>query len=186
MSDQITLARPYARAVFEVAKASAGDTADQSPQYEPWSQMLGLMAAVASDPDMARVLENPRLSDAQANELFNSVCEDHIDDQGRNFIHLLLEYDRLTLLPDIAALFEQYRSEAEGIIDVEVVSADTIDEQKLNTLTDALKKRLGREIKLTSRVDAALLGGAIIHAGDLVIDGSVQGRLNKLSTVLSR
>ncbi len=179
MSELITLARPYARAVFETARDTAG-------QYDSWSQMLVFMAVVARDDNMRKALDNPRLSGEQASELFIAVCDEQIDEAGRNFVRLLAQYDRLSLLPEISTLYEQYRSVAEGVVDAEVVSAQEIDDTKMNAIASALKKRLGRDVKLTSRIDASLLGGAVIHAGDLVIDGSVLGRLNKLSTTLAR
>lgn len=179
MSELITLARPYARAVFELARDATG-------QYDSWSQMLAFMAVVAKDKGMQRALDNPKLSSEQASELFISVCDEQIDEHARNFIRLLAQYGRMSLLPEIRTLYELYRSKAEGIVDAEVVSAQAIDDAKLNAIASALKKRLGRDVKLSSRIDAALLGGAIIHAGDLVIDGSVLGRLNKLSTTLAR
>jgi len=178
MSELITAARPYARAAFELAK--------EQNRYGDWSEMLGFMAAVAHDPTMRALLESPALNVDQGCDLFISVCQDRIDDQGQNFIKLLAENRRLVLLPDIAALFENYRAEAEGKIEAEVVSAKEISQQQINTIAQALKKRLGREVTITTRTDTHLLGGAVIRAGDLVIDGSIRGKLNKLATALSR
>ena len=118
--------------------------------------------------------------------LLISVCADEIDDQGRNYIKLLAQIRRLVLLPDITALYEYYRAEAEGKIEAEVISAKDITEQQMGNIAQALKKRLGREVSISARTDSSLLGGAIIRAGDLVIDGSVRGKLNKLATALSR
>ncbi|HEX2237436.1 MAG TPA: F0F1 ATP synthase subunit delta [Gammaproteobacteria bacterium] len=177
MSELTTLARPYASAAFELAK--------EQQQFDHWSQMLAFMAAVAHDGTLRAVLDSPRLSEAQAAELFISICQERIDEQGRNFIKLLAENRRLTLLPEITALFEFMRREAEGKIDAEVVSAKEISQAQMEAITQALKARLGREVNVTARTDASLLGGAIIRAGDLVIDGSIRGRLNQLSTALS-
>jgi F-type H+-transporting ATPase subunit delta len=177
MSELSTLARPYASAAFEMAKEQ-GD-------YDRWSQMLSFMAAVAHDGELRRVLDSPRLSEEQAAEMFIAVCEDRIDDQGRNFIRLLAENRRLPLLPEITALFEFLRREAEGEIDAEVVSAQEISDEQKKAIAKALKERLGREVNLTTRTDEALLGGAVIRAGDLVIDGSIRGRLNRLSLALT-
>ncbi len=177
MSELTTLARPYASAAFELAK--------EQQQFDHWSQMLAFMAAVAHDGILRAVLDSPRLSEAQAAELFISICQERIDEQGRNFIKLLAENRRLTLLPEITALFEFMRREAEGKIDVEVVSAKEISQAQLEAVTKALKARLGREVNVTTRTDESLLGGAIIRAGDLVIDGSIRGRLDQLSTALS-
>ena len=177
MSELSTLARPYASAVFELAK--------EQKDFDRWSNMLAFMAAVAHDGEMRRVLDSPRLSEEQAAEMFIAVCEERIDDDGRNFVRLLAENRRLQLLPEITARYEFMRHEAEGKIDAEVVSAQELDKAKLEAIAKALKARLGREVNLTAHIDEGLLGGAVIRAGDLVIDGSIQGRLNKLSTALS-
>jgi F-type H+-transporting ATPase subunit delta len=159
--------------------------AKEQGDYDRWSQMLTFMAAVAHDGELRRVLDSPRLSEEQAAEMFIAVCEDRIDDQGRNFISLLAENRRLPLLPEITALFEFLRREAEGEIDAEVVSAQEISDEQKKAIAKALKERLGREVNLTTRTDEALLGGAVIRAGDLVIDGSIRGRLNRLSLALT-
>lgn len=177
MSELITAARPYARAAFEVAKANA--------EAEKWTEMLTFMAAVAYDPTMRAVLNSPRLSQQQAADLFISVCEQQITERGKNFIKLLAENDRITLLPEIAALYQHYRADAEGTVDAEVISASEINESQLSKIAASLKQRLGKQVRLTSRVDETLIGGAIIRAGDLVIDGSIRGRLDKLSTALT-
>lgn len=178
MSELTTAARPYARAAFELAQ--------ENKAFDKWSEMLEFMAAVAHDPNMIAVLDSPRVTSEQGAELLISVCEERIDQQGKNFIKLLAENDRFVLLPEVAALYEFYRAEAEGKVDAEVVSAQEVSEGQLAAIAKALKTRLGRDINLTSRIDEKLLGGAVIYAGDLVIDGSVRGKLDKLSTVLTR
>ncbi len=177
MSELTTTARPYARAAFDIAKANG--------EQEKWTEMLTFMAVVAYDPNMRAVLDSPRLSQQQAAELFISVCEEQIDVRGKNFIKLLAENDRISLLPEIAALYQHYRAEAEGTVDAEVISASDVSESQLSKIAASLKQRLGKEVHLTSKIDESLIGGAIIRAGDLVIDGSVRGRLNKLSTALT-
>lgn len=177
MSELTTAARPYARAAFDVAKANS--------EQQKWTEMLTFMAAVAHDPTMRAVLDSPRLSQQQAADLFISVCEEQINARGKNFIKLLAENDRLTLLPEIAALYQHYRADAEGTVDAEVISASDINESQLNNIAASLTQRLGKKVRLTSRIDETLIGGAIVRAGDLVIDGSVRGRLNKLSTALT-
>ena len=178
MSEYITAARPYARAAFELAQ--------EQKRFDAWSDMLSFTAAVVHDPTMRAVLDSPALTADRASELLISICSDKIDEQGRNFIKLLAENRRLVLLPDVTALYEHYRAEAEGKIEAEVVSAKDITEQQMGNIAQALKKRLGREVSIITRTDPALLGGAIIRAGDLVIDGSVRSKLNKLATALSR
>jgi F-type H+-transporting ATPase subunit delta len=178
MSELTTLARPYAKAVFEVAQA-AGDLAR-------WSDQLGFMAAVAHDPAVRVVLDSPRLTREAAAQTFIQVCEGHIDDQGRNLVRLLADNGRLTLLPEVAALYEVLRAGAEGKVEAHVVSARPVSEKQKAGIATALKKRLGREVELVCEVDENLIGGAVIRAGDLVIDGSLRGRLEKMAASLSR
>lgn len=177
MSELITAARPYARAAFDVATAHS--------EKEKWTKMLNFMTIVAHDPTMRAVLDSPKLSPQQSAEVFISVCGEKITDRGKNFINLLAENDRIVLLPEIAVLYHHYRSEAESTVEAEVISANEINDSQLEKIAASLKQRLGKEVRLTSRIDATLIGGAIIRAGDLVIDGSVRGRLDKLSTALT-
>ena len=177
MSELITAARPYARAAFDVAT--------KHNEIEKWTDMLNFMTAVAHDATMQKLLDSPILSRQQTANTFISACEQQVNDRGKNFICLLAENDKIVLLPEIAVLFHHYRSEAEGTLEAEVVSANEINDSQLEKIAVSLKQRLGKEVNLTSRIDAALIGGAIIRAGDLVIDGSVRGRLDKLSTALT-
>ncbi len=178
MADITTAARPYARAVFELAK--------EQKRFDQWSDMLTFMAAVAHDPTMRALLESPKLSRDQASEVFISVCQEHIDEQGQNVIKLMAENRRLALFPEVAAIYEHMRADAEGKIEAVVTSAEALTEDQTNAIVVSLKKRLGREVSLSARTDPSLLGGAVIRAGDLVIDGSIRGKLEKLATVLSR
>ncbi len=177
MSELTTAARPYARAAYDIA-----NTHSEQPL---WTDMLSYMAAVAFDPNMTALLDSPALSQAQSAEMFIKVCEDKIDQRAKNFVKLLAENDRIKLLPEIAALYEHYRAEAEGSIEAEVISATETSDDQLAKIAAALKTRLGKEVRVTSKIDPALIGGAIIRAGDMVIDGSLSGRLNKLSTTLT-
>ena len=176
MSELTTAARPYARAAFDIANTHG--------EQQQWTDMLSFMAAVAHDPTMSAVLDSPGLSQSQAAEMFISICEEKIDHRAKNFIKLLSENDRIKLLPEITALYEHYRAEAEGSVDAVVISAQEINDAQLSKIAASLKTRLGKEVRLTSKIDASLIGGAIVRAGDLVIDGSVSGRLDKLSTSL--
>lgn len=177
MSELTTAARPYARAAFDIA--------NKHSEQQQWTDMLVFMAAVAYDPTMTALLDSPGLSQSQSAEMFISVCEEKIDQRAKNFIKLLAENDRIKLLPEIAALYGHYRAEAEGSIEAEVISASETSEAQLTKIAAALKTRLGKEVRLTSKIDPSLIGGAIIRAGDMVIDGSVSGRLTKLSTTLT-
>lgn len=178
MTERTTLARPYAEAVFRLAS--------EHKALKPWSEMLRLAVAVMQDPQVAALAENPRVPRARFVEFFLDVCGKRLDKGGANFIRLLSENHRLPLLPEIAALYEALRAGAENRIEAEVISAYEVSETQLKAIAGALKRRLGRDIDLTTRIDTALVGGIVIRAGDLVIDGSVQGKLHALATHLNR
>jgi F-type H+-transporting ATPase subunit delta len=134
---------------------------------------------------MARLIESPELTETQLADLFIGVGGERFNEKCHNFIRVLSEARRLQLLPEIAALFEIQRRTAEQTISAELITAFPASEAQQATVTAALKQRLGRDIELQCTTDAALLGGAVIRAGDLVIDGSVRGKLERLGTALS-
>ena len=177
MAEILTIARPYAHAAFLFA--------DSHQALKEWSGMLEFLAVVAADPEMTDLIENPRLTETQIAELFIGIGADRLDDNCHNFIRLLAENRRLKLLPEIAALFEIQRRDAEQTIRAELITAFPVTAAQQAAVTAALKQRLGREIELECITDATLLGGAIIRAGDLVIDGSVLGKLERLGNSLS-
>ncbi|WP_417313180.1 F0F1 ATP synthase subunit delta [Ectopseudomonas khazarica] len=176
MAELTTLARPYAKAAFEHAQAHQ--------QLANWSAMLGLAAAVSLDDTMQRVLKAPRLTSTEKATTFVEVCGDKFDAQAQNFIRVIAENDRLALLPDVFALFELYKAEQEKSIDVDVTSAFALSDEQQDKLAKVLSARLGREVRLHAAEDANLIGGVIIRAGDLVIDGSVRGKIAKLAEAL--
>jgi F-type H+-transporting ATPase subunit delta len=172
MAQLTTLARPYARAAFETA---IGDGS-----LKAWSAMLGLLAALTQDTRVAGFLSDPsRNTGTQAQTLID-LAGSELDAKGQNFVLVLAANKRLKLLPEIAVLFEEMKADYEKTVDVEVISAFTMDQGAEGNLVAALKKRLQRDVKLNISVDRGLIGGMIVRAGDLVIDGSVRGRLNKL------
>ncbi len=171
-----TIARPYAEAVFERAV--------ETGTLDAWSEMLALLAAVVSDPAMAGVIDHPKLGGDQLAELIFDVCGDKLSSEGRNLVRLLIENDRIGIAGDIAAMYEQLKTEHEGALDVHVTSAFAMDAAQEQQLATALKEKLGREVHITSDQDPELIGGVKIRAGDLVIDGSVQGQLSQLANVL--
>jgi F-type H+-transporting ATPase subunit delta len=177
MAEILTIARPYAHAAFLFA--------DSHQALKEWSGMLEFLAVVAADPEMSELIENPRLTETQIAELFIGIGADRLDENCHNFIRLLAENRRLKLLPEIAALFEIQRRDAEKSIRAELITAFPVTAAQQAAVTAALKQRLGREIELECITDATLLGGAIIRAGDLVIDGSVRGKLERLGNSLS-
>lgn len=176
MAEKTTIARPYAQAIFDIAKEQGA--------LKEWSAMLDLAANVAADPTMQALIDSPRHTDAQVVELFLNVCGDKLSDVGKSMIRVLGENKRLDLLPEIAALYEIERAEAEKTIEAEVESATTLTDAQLAAISAALKARLGREVSFKCSINESLLGGAIIRAGDLVIDGSVVGKLTKLQSTL--
>ena len=176
MAELTTLARPYAKAAFEHAQAHQ--------QLANWSAMLGLAAAVSLDDTMQRVLKAPRLTSTEKATTFNEVCGEKFDAEAQNFIRVIAENDRLALLPDVFALFELYKAEQEKSIDVDVTSAFALSDEQQDKLAKVLSARLGREVRLHAAEDATLIGGVLIRAGDLVIDGSVRGKLAKLAEAL--
>lgn len=178
MAGTSSLARPYAQAVFELAK--------ESKDFKSWSDALTFLAGLVSDKSMQDLINNPRVERARLLGLFDDLCGDRVPESGRNLLRLMAENDRLTAMPDVAAQYEIMRAEAEGTVDAEVRSAKPLDNAQKERLSKALEKRLGRKVHLTVVEDGSLLGGAVIHAGDLVIDGSAKGRLEKLASALNR
>lgn len=177
MAEINTLARPYAKAAF--------DYADEHGSLDQWSRQLGLLAAVVRAPKVAAVLGSASLPRAQQAQCLIDVCGDEIDAPVQNFARLLAENRRLELLPDIHQRFEQHKSVREQRVDVDVVTAYELDADLADRLATALSRKLQREVAISTRVDRGLLGGVVVRAGDIVIDGSVRGRLGKLAEVMN-
>ncbi|MEE9322361.1 MAG: F0F1 ATP synthase subunit delta [Granulosicoccus sp.] len=177
MVDFTTAARPYGKAVFEIAR-DAGS-------YDIWSERLTFWSALIENPEMAQRLEAPGLTHQDRATMVETVAADGMDDNSRNFIRLLSENNRLSLMQDISGIFEELRAEAEGEIEATVTSAFELTEAQSTKIGDALSKRLNRTVHIVSEIDKDLIGGAIIRAGDLVIDGSLKGRVEGLSRVVS-
>ena len=178
-------ARPYARAAFEDAQ-----TAQALPL---WSELLMVAAVVATDPAMRRLLGpwNPQLRGAQKADLVTGLCHEirageEVPEAFVTFLRLLAENNRLHLLPSIAVLFERLRTEAESILHAELISTTIVTEAQRKRVTKALKAKFKRKIVLDCKTDKSLIAGAVIRVGDLVIDGSARGRLEKLATALSQ
>jgi F-type H+-transporting ATPase subunit delta len=177
MAEKATIARPYAKAAFELAQ--------QHKSFARWSGVLARAAAGVRDERVAKLLLNPRVTPGDLVALFADVSGDALDEHSRNFLSTLAHNRRLSLLPEIAAMFETMRAEVENIADVQVTSAVQLDEAQRQRLVAALRKRLQREVRLHCSVDPALLGGAIVRSGDVVIDGSLKARLDRLAVEMT-
>jgi F-type H+-transporting ATPase subunit delta len=174
MSQALTLARPYARAAFAIAR--------QDQALADWSQALGFSARVAVDPGAAALLGHPGLADGDAVAL---LAPPEAGAKFADFLALLADNRRLALLPEIAGLYEQLRADAERIVKATVTSATALPAGELETLLAALRQRFGREVEIETAVDESLIGGAVIDTGDMVIDGSLRGKLSRLQSALT-
>lgn len=177
MADKSTIARPYARAAFEEARASK--------RLEPWSEALHVAAAVVGDPRVASLLGNPHVTPEELAQLIAGIAGGKLGEQGGNFVRTLAANRRLGVLPQIAARFDELKDAAEGVADVTVTSAAPLDAGQQQTLSAALEKRLKRTVRLHYATDPALIGGAVVRSGDLVIDGSLRTRLERIAYELT-
>lgn len=177
MAELTTIARPYAKAAFLFAQ--------EHDVLEQWEQMLGLAASVSEDPVVHEFLDRPELDGATKTRAFVDICGEQLDEAGANFIAQLSERKRLQILPAIFELFHELLAQSRQITEVELVSAFDLDDAETEKLVAALKKRLGREVTVSKRVNPSLIGGVLVRAGDTVIDGSVRGRLNRLAEQLN-
>jgi F-type H+-transporting ATPase subunit delta len=179
VAERATIARPYAKAAFAVAR--------EHNALATWSRTLQIAAALVSDERVDALITSPNVSEDQLVDLFSNLAgpEAGENDPVRNFVRLLAKNRRLGLLPDIATQFEILRSETENTATVEVTSAVALTADQQARLAAALKTRLKRDIVMTTSVDPELIGGAVIRSGDLVIDGSLKGRLARMRTELS-
>jgi F-type H+-transporting ATPase subunit delta len=176
MAEKMTLARPYAKAIFMLA--------EDAQARQTWSENLHVLAALVSNQEVASLLHDPRVSHDQLIDLMQGLLGDQLGVEGLNFVRLLIQNKRLDLVPLIAEQYEILRTEHEGLADVDVTAAAPLSAQQLDKLADALTRRLGRRVRLHTHIDESLIGGFVVRAGDLVIDGSVKDRLSRLSSAL--
>jgi F-type H+-transporting ATPase subunit delta len=177
MADKTTIARPYAKAAFSEAQ--------KDQRLGPWSDSLRTASTVVKDPRVHGLLGNPAVTNAELAKLVMDIAGPDLDEHGRNFVQTLAENRRLAYLPEISTLFDELKDEAEGVIDVTVTSAAPLQDGQRDTLASALQRRLKRQIRLHCHTDPHLIGGAILQAGDLVIDGSVRTRLDRIAYELT-
>lgn len=176
MAEPSTVARPYAEAAFKLA--------DEKGELAKWSDMLAALAAVADDERVQRAVADPNLSDAKVAGLFISILSGKLSGDADNFVRVLAQNDRLTLMPEIRAQFEALKNEREGVIEAEVQSAFELSDAQLNDLVQRLEKKTGRKVRAKVNVDRELIGGVKVVLGDKVIDGSARAQLGALETAL--
>ncbi|HSC95584.1 MAG TPA: F0F1 ATP synthase subunit delta [Burkholderiales bacterium] len=177
MAENVTIARPYAEAIFALA--------DGSGALEKWSRALARMALVAADPDMRKAIGNPKLSGDQVYGLFAGACGD-LSLDAQNLVRVLIVNGRLALLPETREIYEELKNEREGVIDAVISSAYPLDSGQVSALVADLERRFKRKVKPRVEVDAGLIGGVRMQVGDEVIDGSVRGRLAAMAAALTK
>ncbi len=176
MSELSTLARPYAEAVFKIAV--------ESKSANEWSNMLEFLSVVIQDKEVATIIVNPKVSQDKLTQLLLDICQDQLTKDGANFLKLLVQNGRLILAPQIAELYESYKADHEGYVDVEVISAYALSKEEQNKFAKVLEKKLDKKVHITTSVDKTLIGGFLAKAGDTVIDGSTKGQLQQLAKKL--
>jgi len=176
MSELATIARPYAEALFRVARTG---------NLAAWSDLVSEMAAVAALPDVKTFADNPRLTDRQIVETFLSLLKSKVSGEAKNFVGMLVENDRLTLLPEISAQFHTLKNAAQGAADAEITSAFELTDAQMKDLVATLEKKLGRKLNPSVKVDGALIGGVCVAVGDEMLDTSVRAKLQRMYIVLA-
>jgi F-type H+-transporting ATPase subunit delta len=180
MAENVTLARPYAEAAFQLAKGGNA--------LQVWSDALSRLSAVAATPEMEKCIGNPRLSATQVAQLCLDVAasggKSDLSADQQNFVRVLADNDRLIVLPEISGLFDELKHAQEGVKDAEISSAFALDDATLKNLVADVERKFGCRIQATVKVDAELIGGVRIAVGDEVIDASVRGKLAAMATAL--
>ena len=171
-----TCARPYAKAAFKLAK--------QLDQLDQWSEMLTLCASVSRRDAVDKMLNDPATNADMKANAFIALCDGSLTKEVENYLRILTGKKRISLLPQIDALFEQMKAKDQGYQDVVVASAFPLTQQQQEDIARKVSQRLGRSVRMHTRVDSDLIGGVVVKAGDLVIDGSVRTRLNKLADAM--
>ncbi len=176
MSELATLARPYAAAVFKRAKETQSAT--------KWSKSLAFMSDILKNKDISVVVDNPKVDKQRLSELLLDICQGHVNEESENFLKLLVHNNRLRLVPTIAKLFEAFKADDEGYLEVEVLTAYALSKEAKQEFTATLEKNLGKKIHMNVAVDKSLIGGVLVRAGDKVIDVSIKGRLQYMQKAL--
>jgi F-type H+-transporting ATPase subunit delta len=177
MAESVTIARPYAEALFRAAK--------ESGNLVKWAEQVGVLAQVAANPEARAAISDPNVAAAQLVDLFRSACGTAVDAELSNFIQLLSNNNRLGLLPEIAALYESYKRAEEGSKQAEIISAFPIDDNQVSALVPQLEAVFKTKLETTVSVDPALIGGIKVIVGDQMLDASVRGKLDAMATALN-
>lgn len=172
MQDNITIARPYARAAFEQAQ--------EEGSWEKWFSMLKLLSLIVRDPQMRLISSSPKISHQQLLDLIKGIMDGQLSASNTNFIKILINAGRLHYTPDILQLFEKSWAEAEERMDINIISAYSLEADQVRRISDFMEKKLGKKINISTVEDRFLIGGVIIKVGDSVIDASLRGSLSKL------
>lgn len=176
MAETITIARPYAEAIF--------DLADGSGKLAEWSQRLSNMATVAADAEMRTAIANPNISAERLYGLFASLCGDSMNSEAQSLVRILIDNRRLTALPEVKEIFDSLKRDREGQVEAHVTSAFPMDEAQVNALVQDLEARFKRKVQPVLSVDSELIGGVRVRIGDEVIDGTVRGKLAAMASAL--
>lgn len=171
-----TCARPYAKAAFEYARDAS--------RLGQWYDMLSLSACVVTNRKVVEMLDNPQLSGAQQADVIIRLCQGDLDQPFENYLRVLSEHRRLQLLPEITVLYTMLRAEEERSQQVQVISAYPLSQEQQDKVAEKMAARLGRSVHLVTTIDSSIIGGVIVKAGDLVIDGSLRARLGKLADAM--
>lgn len=178
MADNASIARPYAKAVFDLAQ--------ETGTFEAWTAALGNLSAISNDEAFSTLVNDPSVEGSTIAELLTDLSKETLPEGGANLVNLLVQNDRLGALTDIGQQYSDLVAKAKALVNAEVTTAIALTEDQKLSLSSALEARLGMKVLLEEIVDASLVGGAIIRAGDMVIDGSAKGRIEKLSMTLLR
>ena len=176
MAEISTIARPYAVAIFNLAK--------EEKSLSDWSDMLSLISNIVENEDVNSFIHDSKVLDADKEKLILNICGDKIDSAGKNLIKLLVEYKRLLILSEITLLFEELKDKDEGVIEAEIIMVDQPDKKMVENLLQSLEKRFNKKIELEQNLNTTLLAGAVVRVDDLVIDGSLREQLRKLESQL--
>jgi F-type H+-transporting ATPase subunit delta len=179
MAELATIARPYAEALFRVATSGTGGAS-----LAAWSDLVSEMAQVAALPEVKALADSPKISDQQTADTFLSVLKSPLSAEARNFVNMLVENGRLTLLPEIGTQFQALKNAQEGSADAEIISAFPLSDAQVKELVATLEKKFGRKLNPSVTVDAALIGGVRVLVGDEVFDTSVVAKLQQMRAAL--